>query len=399
MNFDLTKSKLIPFSVSEKEVRDRFLDFIIDNDNAPVDVAYTAKIISVNKVYFPIRCFDIEYSADWSATSIWEHKEEYTEYEPKTVYIDYYGKEHKSPGFDKFHNGTHIGTTTIASSGTRPFKAQQKMVPITKHKTVIDNIEQTYGSIGIERAYEPIITYNDDSEKGLCDWILGSAIGGKPVQSQPTLMHGCEIKPLIYSDEHACDIAMSNVSTLATSQCRREVPGDRYTDLSVYNLDTTYNMEIILISVYHIEYEHEGQKYECFTSGSKSSTYFYNTMPEEDNIKNENEAQKEKVRNQKSRKWKWFFLVYLLMPFAVFFFFMYSIAIYSAIPVLATIILEIILLVKYSRIKKELKESLAVNENYLTILRNKRFGVAVIMRNSDLSEEDRRTAVYNIIGK
>jgi len=399
MNFDLEKTKFVPFSISEKEVRERFYDFIIDNDNAPVDVAYNAKIVKVNKIYYPIRCFDIDFYAEWSAMSVWEHKEEYTIYESKTVYIDYYGKEHDSPGFDHFVNGSHIGTSTFGGSGKKPFKPMQKTVPVTKHKTVIDHMEQTYGDIEPEHSFEPIITWNDESEQGLCNWILSSAIGGSALPSHPGLMQGCEIKPLARSDDYALKVAMNNVEAITRSRCSAEVPGDRYENLSIYNFRESHTMEINLISLFHIEYEHEGKMYECWTSGSKSSTYFYNTMPEDENISTENKTMEEKVSEQRSKGCKSFSLVFLLMPLVIVFAFMLSIATGSIIPLVAAAVAEIILFRKYKEIKKELDERIARQENYLTDLREKKFAIATIMKNENLSDEDRRTAVNNILGK
>lgn len=70
-------STLVPFSISEEQVRDRFVDWIIADANAPIDVAYTAKVSKIRRLFYPMRRFHITYSAEWSATSIYEHQEEY----------------------------------------------------------------------------------------------------------------------------------------------------------------------------------------------------------------------------------------------------------------------------------------------------------------------------------
>ena len=57
MNFEISKAQVIPFSLSENDVRDKFIDFVIDGENSPLDVACKATIKDIKKEYYPVRCF------------------------------------------------------------------------------------------------------------------------------------------------------------------------------------------------------------------------------------------------------------------------------------------------------------------------------------------------------
>ena len=49
MNFDITKSEIIPFSLTDKEIFDKWIDFLIRGNDVPVDIAYKSVIKSAKK--------------------------------------------------------------------------------------------------------------------------------------------------------------------------------------------------------------------------------------------------------------------------------------------------------------------------------------------------------------
>lgn len=51
----MAKEKYISFKMSEEELRRNFLDWVIIGDNTPIDIAYKANIIKVEKVLYPVR--------------------------------------------------------------------------------------------------------------------------------------------------------------------------------------------------------------------------------------------------------------------------------------------------------------------------------------------------------
>ena len=79
MEINITNALVVPFNMSEDDIRQNFLDWIILGDNTPIDAAYRSSITGVKKKFYPIRIVNAKYTASWSATSTWEHEEEYTE--------------------------------------------------------------------------------------------------------------------------------------------------------------------------------------------------------------------------------------------------------------------------------------------------------------------------------
>lgn len=78
MNEEINIATMIPFSISEERAKDLFIDWLIEDGIAPVDVAWRAKIKKFRKQYYPVRYFTFTYSASWTAMSVYEHEEEYT---------------------------------------------------------------------------------------------------------------------------------------------------------------------------------------------------------------------------------------------------------------------------------------------------------------------------------
>ena len=134
MNFEITKSKIIPFTINDIKAKETLIQFITSHNCAPLDVAYQSKIKSIHYIYYPVRFFNIKYTADWSATSIWKEKEAYNVQETVTVYYDYHGQEHSKPGFDHFssHGSYTHSSSTAGGDHVRPWTPQQKLVNKTK---------------------------------------------------------------------------------------------------------------------------------------------------------------------------------------------------------------------------------------------------------------------------
>ncbi|MBP0972483.1 MAG: hypothetical protein J5851_01095, partial [Oscillospiraceae bacterium] len=83
-------NRIIPFQYSGTELEEMFIKWIISFEDSPIDSA-AADIVSFVPVLYPAYQFIFKYNAKWSATSIWEHDESYTEYESKTFFVDKHG--------------------------------------------------------------------------------------------------------------------------------------------------------------------------------------------------------------------------------------------------------------------------------------------------------------------
>ena len=65
-----------PFLKSEAQAKQEWLGHLLDDDHVPLDVAYKATC-QIQREYYPYAIYSVTCSGDWSATSIWEHVEEY----------------------------------------------------------------------------------------------------------------------------------------------------------------------------------------------------------------------------------------------------------------------------------------------------------------------------------
>ena len=80
---------MLDLGVSSYQLDEPARGFTYKDEHAPLDIAYQAKVQKMERHFYPNRYFDVSYSAQWDALSIWEHEEPYTIYQSKTVYIDY----------------------------------------------------------------------------------------------------------------------------------------------------------------------------------------------------------------------------------------------------------------------------------------------------------------------
>ena len=325
MNFDITKSEIIPFSLTDKEIFDKWIDFLIRGNDVPVDIAYKSVIKSAKKEYYPVRCFNITCSAEWNAISIYEHRESYTEYQPKTVYYDMDGKEHDKPGADYTDITGKYSRPSISSDAVkRPWTPQQKYIPVTKYKTVIDSEEPTYGKAGPITTFQPIITYaaaNADFAK----WVVSFSTKGHTRYDQ-TLIEYTDVKDLIETDAYAKKTAVSRAMDIISERCKTQVPGNRYKGLTITGFDYTSDMTIYLYPVYCITYTYNNKEYKCWLGGNGSSGFFYSGKPVDENLHEKNKERLEVLKRKKSFRFKFGLGTFVGMPIVLLIAFAASIA-------------------------------------------------------------------------
>ena len=61
MSFDLNNAKIVPFNVTEDDLRKVFISFLTKSDTAPIDLSARAKIKKIIKKMYPVRCFNVSY--------------------------------------------------------------------------------------------------------------------------------------------------------------------------------------------------------------------------------------------------------------------------------------------------------------------------------------------------
>lgn len=401
MNFNVSKAKVTPFSLPEEEIGSLFLGFVIQGDNSPLDVAQEAKITAVKKLFYPIRCFEVSYTARWSATSVWEHKEKYTVSETKTIYIDRDGGEHDHSGYDYTDRQGRWVPSISSDAIKRPWTPQQKVVQVPKSRMVIDHMERTQGDIGENCTFQPIITYLK-SDQSFAKWVGGFLKEGDYKAYQESQVEGSEIQDLIETDDFARKQARSNAADLARSACRREVPGDRYEefDYEVY-FSSDCPMEVVLIPIYHITYEYQGEEYKCWLGGKAGSNFFYVTKPQDKELANEKEQMDASVSAQKKLRLQSGAVAFLLPPVGLLIGLLYLIVkpMVGMLIIAASVAVGIVFGQRFLTAHRSVREQKQTMEDRSAALREKRMKVAEIAQNTAMSEEEKRQAIQEVLKK
>lgn len=387
-------SKLVPFSISEEQVRDRFIDWIIEDENAPIDVAYTAKITRIKKLFYPVCCFQITYSASWSATSIYEHQEEYEVYTPKTVYIDYKGRQHDRPGEDYLDDRGRQGPKLDTNTTRHPWQPQQIMERSTKKKTVVDSTERTWGNIGPYSNTERIAM----PKERILKTFLEKADVSNAVSCSDDYQKNATILPFGASEQVAWQQADDLTFNLAASQGKEQVPGNRFTDFSVSNYRSQYSMTAVLVSVYEITYEHNGKLYTCWLYGSGKDTFLCAEKPRDTYVEAEVSKIKDEIGETTTTQIK-VVLICAGMAVLAFFGFVYFFA--SAIVGILLMGISVYVISKQPKVWKNAKnkrtELEKVQSNYRELLLNKKKSIATIVKNKDMSWAEKDAAVKRIL--
>lgn len=387
--------KVIPFSIDEAEARKNFLDFIIQGDNTPIDAACSSVITTIEKRYYPVRCFFITYSADWNATSIWEHDEKYTDYQIKTVYIDYHGREHNSPGTDtEFKNG---------HSYQHQRRYTQKTIPVTKHKTVVDHIERTDG--GIRNNSFQKIYLNEEGKTGqMAKWLEGFIKQENYPRETGKAESDSKIQPLYQTEEYAWQAILPQVKELALHDCEEEIPGSRYEDLCVTHFLCEYDVEMVLIPTYYVAYSYGDAQYECWLSGIKGTEFYYVSKPQDADVATWNKEISERVSEARRKRFKYGACAVLgalasmyIIPFCL------TVSFGNNIPNLLAVLLTItcdivigLLFYKYFQLVKELENAKA---SFLSNSANKRKAIAEVVKNDVLTAEQQQEEIQRILNQ
>lgn len=296
------------FLRNEEQIKQDWLCLLMKDEKAPLDVSYRARLIKIVKEYYPIAVFSVTCEAEWQATSYWEHVEEYQVAREETVYIDYQGKEHKSSGRDvEVRNGRTIDHYR---------KPMTRTVYDTKRRTVIDNVQQTYGVVDPICFSERIWTGKGQS---LINWIDRFDDSQLMEVKQDYFNDFQLIHEKISADSakaQAENMGQNDISVVAS----RDVPGNRYENLSVRSNILDVSRKTYFLGVYHIFYEYEGKEYDCLMSGGNSiDDAVLGEHPVDNSIKERLEKIQSGIKENRKKK-NWFLFGMIAISILIFFF-------------------------------------------------------------------------------
>lgn len=215
------------------------------------------------------------------------------------MYIDYKGHEHDRPGTDYLDDtGKYARPKLDSNAHAHPWRAISKTVPVKKRKTVIDKMERTSGRIGpfTDPAYVAVC------EDNLLDRYLEVTAKQNAVPTSDDLLKDCAVMPLLKSTEYALDVADKHIYSIATSECRNDIPGNRYEDFSIDDYHREYSMKIVLVPMFEITYEHNGTVYMCWLGGCGDPTFIAHCKPEDIQITEADAQLGQQIKTQKDLK-------------------------------------------------------------------------------------------------
>lgn len=280
----------IPFEAKNETVENSFLFWTYEKRELPIDIQKTANLLEITSFYIPMRKFyNIKGKADWEATSIWERTEQYTENESKVYYIDDIGRKHR----------TSSGASLHSDKKNFVPQAVSVMEPVTKYRKVIDKTQTTSGTVEQEGQVQYVVNF-DGTNNELNSWIesIGKYSLSKCIEYVENDYDNV-LEPQFNAED---DFRATKYSLQQNAEplCKKQVPGNRYTNFRITNFDCTYDSDIILIPIYKVKYTYQNKEYAYLVAGNNLNDTFSINHPV-DNEYLMHETQLTNNINQKSK--------------------------------------------------------------------------------------------------
>lgn len=298
----MSKKVATKFLKKDSQVQQEWIQLLLADENAPLDVAHKATCTEIRKEYYPFAEFTMECVASWAATSVWEHEEEYQIAETETVYISFDGKEYSTPGTDREYRGSR----TITHHRT----PQQRTKYTTKTRTVTDKVEPTQGDVGPLELIEKIpLSKFPNVDQELRSFEAHSIQNSRFIEVDEDFLSDYLVVPASVSDNEALSQASDNALSEMTQYAKKKVPGNRFEnfELTFFDIQQTHLTDAY-IGFYHVFYTYEDEQYECFISGCNDGTgCLLEKRPVDESIKAKNDLIEEGSTTHYIRKF--FFII------------------------------------------------------------------------------------------
>ncbi len=393
MNFDVSKAQVVPFSITESEINQNFLDWIIIGDNTPIDIACNTSIKDIEKQFYPIRIVENNYIASWSATSIWEHEEEYIEKVQKKVYINPYTYR-ESTNEPPFLNAPNPVPNDKTRPKSLPYKIAYKWFEEKRTKTVIDKVDHTSGSLNGK--YSQIVVTLADTNPDLLNWLHTFSIDER-IDKSDDIFSNINIMPLAETDLDAIEKTKSSVQAKAKEECKNEVPGTRYENFCVGNIKSDCKITVVLLPVYKITYEYEEKEYVSWFSGSTKDSACSNKKPQDLNLVAKKAILDNELEEKKAIRLKSGLISFVAVPIG-------ALILLTMLGDLGVVALFVAIFFEIFYIRKDfLPKHTAVKEcsdkinSHLYNLDEKRKKIARIVRQDNLTVDEQKARIKEII--
>lgn len=385
----MAKEKYIDFEISEEEIRKNFLDWVIIGDNTPIDIAYKANITKVEKVLYPVRNIRCNYTASWSAFSIWEKEEQYTE---DVLYIKYRYTYNSNgePQYTTMKAERYYKNPNYGPAVDKFYKKE------TKTRTIIVDQHDTGGEIAESYTAKVVKTKNGSS--GFEKWLDSLCT----VETASDTVPDGRKMPLLESDKYAEEQVMPDIAKKAEKECKDEVPGTKYNSFSVDNLETKFIVTAIYCPIYIVTYEYEGKEYLVYMSGVIRDSCYSDEKAIDSNLAEKKKELDKELEALKSARLKYGLLGFGLPPVLLIIAaiitalfqsqVLYTVAIIAIIPIAVFFIGF-----KFIPQHKKVKEQNTVINIHLSNLVSKKKEILTIVNNDSISAEQQEEQIKKLI--
>lgn len=262
---DESGKKGLVFSISEDQIREDFVNYLLETKGIPPDASTTAQILNIKKNYQLFLKCEGPYTARWGANCIWEHKEEYKYNESEIVFVDKNGYEY-----------------TYQQEGTTPVS---KLVEKTGYRTVID--KSLWVDREIKDRYSEFVHAQGVSSP-LYNWIIEIIGNSAPATSLLSDDDFFECSTTEQRDEEkVLSSAETNCKNACFSHVKAIIPGDRYTNFT-FNFEDDFKIsEECYIPLYQVEYTYNHRQYEVWFLGYEKGVWYSDKTPGNSKTKRE----------------------------------------------------------------------------------------------------------------
>lgn len=324
MDFKNCEAFVIPFRVKEASAWKNVIQYLSKKETTPVEAICNSHVVSVDKEYYPIGRLEIVYTAKWNAISVFKEywTEQETHYEKEIHYFDRWGNEHKQSGFDyydsksgKWKSGSwHPFKSNIkgysGDASTRPWEPMEVTVTVTEDIPCERETgrKKNAGSINGNYIYQ-------HSEGFPFFHSLFSDVKAdmKIPYSEEAIQDGKKMEQVHPFSESDYNFVFSKAKSEAQDRCIKQIPGQAYANFRM-EFDSNEVRQMWYYPVYHIIYEFQEQKYECFVSGCQEGYAYGKQEPEDasiENIKQEYDNKCSALNDKKKKYWYKFVWIFL----------------------------------------------------------------------------------------
>lgn len=295
MNKKECSISLIPFDVDSVTAWHSLLKYLTMQNDTPTDIACESRLISSEKIYYPVERLTVNYKSQWEAVSIfkeyWTERETWLEQE--IHYFDRFGMEHTKPGFDYFDRETGrwksgtfnpIKSKIKGYSGSvdaRPWNPKEVTVQKSRDVPYEREINRQNTSGNADGSLLKILTDQYPFFRSL----YANYNGGERILYSNEAIEGIEVQEAVLLDESGVNQVISKAKSKAKSKCINQIPGQEYTNFQM-TFAHVIDREFWYFPAYKIIYVYKNEKFECLVSGCTVDSVYETIHPTDSDLEN-----------------------------------------------------------------------------------------------------------------